>query len=487
MFILYSILASILYVLFLVFGLDEYYILELILFSLNILFYLFSDDQKAIRSKINLISPSNVLLFGLLVVNLQIIIDILFGLGTLGDYIGTLGSSRYTFPLLHLSLLSITSYLLGAYHGVLPRLKQARSDRDVSYDTSLWMFLMTSVFFIFLYKIDVDSFFWGRDYARSGAFDRKQNDYASFETLLNVLFVIYVSVRSIVFRRASYLKNKKLLLYLKSFPLLFWVVFISYLILRAMSGDRGFVIYNLILLFFGVSLAIQRRVSTYVLLFALFLGVSLTVFLGITRSQRGSVSFLDRIEYALDDFKGSPTRDTSPPTILSGTQELARSVKCNYIAMDAIQGDGVNYTLGRYSLFGVLTSLPGSYTIMSLLGVNPRDYLSAEFITINGLGHRYDLGLGTSAFAEFYLEFGILGLLGGFYLLGWLFKVVDHVLTSSFQYQAWVYVFVLSLSSISIYIPRHSFAQAVGTAIYAVIIFLLISTLASLFFKKNGE
>lgn len=443
----------------------------LILTILQIVMYIKQGLRNNRQLYANWINPSNLVLIALLIVNFQTIINVLVGYDDFSAYVRSGNADSYLGSLTCLSALSIDAYLVGLTFRT--RQKETTPKEDNFQWVWPWLVVVVGLFIWFYNCITVEEFLTGESYEGSGASNREAQSSAFPERLLNIAFIIYITLASIKMRRKQI---QGLTEYLFGINIIFWIVCGLYLILRLASGDRGPVIYNIILIFYGYILATGKHLKLRTLLILVIVGALGVTIVGKARQNVASSNFSDRLSEGYEDVL---TSDNDRGSIFMPTQELANSVNCNYIAVKDIQTEQTEIKWGQYTLFGIVTSIPGSYSLCKHIGIDAREYLSAEYITISRFGHKYFYGLGTTTFAEFYLDLGYFGILFGFLLLGYVFRRVDLILIKPYAYSAYFNIFAMSLASIAIYIPRFSLGQGLGKAFYTLIIYFIFR----IFFK----
>lgn len=246
-----------------------------------------------------------------------------------------------------------------------------------------------------------------------------------------------------------------------------------------LSGDRGPVLYSGCLVFYSYLMCTKYKFRLTTVLILIVSAALFTTILGIARDGDLNQSFIDRIENA------SSNSGDRKPSVLSATQELANSVNTEFIALKASEENNFKHTFGKYTFFALVGSIPGSSFILgNIFGIDMRDTMSSEFITIYHSGSAYGFGLGTSPMAEYYLEFGMIGVIIGFYFLGWLFNHLDHVVFgANAKTPIWLIIITLKLSSVAIYIPRSSVPSCISKALYTLIIFLALNFCFNLFHR----
>lgn len=472
LFIFFSIIYLIFYLIEPSYG--ESVSLIIFLFSILLYFYFLSKINKYIFK--NWLSPSNFLLLGLIIVNLQSLLNIYFEFGDVGLYLENPNYENIKAKILYLSLLGINFYLLGVMN--LKKRPQIKLGEIKIHILKPWPWLILLTFIYFFLNIDVASFLDGSIYRGSGAFDKEREDSEFAENLLNVFFTIYLGLYSY---NTIIKKNKlSILSFAFGISVIFWIPFIAYLILRAMSGDRGPVIYNALLLFYAYFICCKPQIKLFWFLTLFILGAFVISLLGTVRSLSSDIGFGEKVSTALE------MKDNRIPSISPPTQELANSIKCNFIAVSDIEEGITDYRYGLNTLYNISTAVPGSYTFSrEVLAIDPTEYSTSIYLTRSLQGYDYRYGLGMTTFSEFYLDGGLIGIIVGFFFLGLLFRFVDYIILSPNIYSIYIVLFALKLASISVYIPRSSMGYGISKGLYCVIVFFFFNYIFKLIKGKN--
>lgn len=445
------------------------------LVALSIVIY-FRCKKKEDKYTSNWLNPSYLLLFGILIVALQTILNVTVGLAPFSVYISE-SYEKYLTKATYIGFISVVTYLLGNCIKIRPI--QIKAKWRMNYALSPWLVLMVVFFSLFIIHIDIASFISGSTYAGSGAYNRVIESSGYYEQLLEVSFVIIVSI--VTYTNLGKTNKLKIREFLISFPIVFWIVLILYMLLRMLSGDRGPVLYSMCLILYSFLMCTKHRFSLITVVSLIVGAAFFTTLLGVVRNGNLNQSFWERVENA------SLVDNVKKPSVLSSTQELANSVNTEFIALSASEAPDFNHTYGKYTFYAIIGSIPGSsYVLTNFFGVNLRETMSSEFITVSHFGNNYRFGLGTSPMAENYLEFGILGIVLGFIFLGWCFNHLDYVVfRSDARTPLWLIIIALKLSSVAIYIPRSSVAGCISKALYTLIIFLVLNFVFQLFQRKR--
>lgn len=416
--------------------------------------------------------PSYLCLIGLVVVNIQFFADYAFGLSDLPDHLYP-GFSNYADKcffggLVFINVFVISNYV--SYHNF--KLIKTHAT-DCSTD-KIWLVLYLISFVIFLYNINIPQFLSGEIYLGSGSSDFN----AGISTSMESIFGTFIIILTAIYTKRLLSKNQKVSIsqFFKAFPLLFWIPFLSYLLLRLLSGDRGPVLYNGLLIFYSFSLCTKKLINVK-WAFPMIIGLAFIVtLLGVIRSRDTTLSYTEKIEASIQrygEIEGVRSATISPPT-----RELANSIRCNYIAVKDIEEGQTDLKYGKYIFLKCISSFPGAKkAYYKPLGLSAEDFSSAEYFTQSwNHGSNYSFGVGSSAFGEAYLDLNIFGVIIIALVLGWLFKMVDLGFTINIDLISLPILIVLfRVSMQSFYIARSSFSILLGSIIYTLIVFYVIN------------
>lgn len=457
------------------------HIIPLLLTFLLIILYLYSDNKIEQIRKSFWIRPSMLLLLSLVIVNLQIPINIFVGLGD-GSYY--LESSKYAIcsgEVLFFGCIGIISFIYGYHYRVLSKPHNNFGNICKS-PVLIWVLLSLLSFILWVINIDLNSFFTGMEYQGSGAADRVSSPFAIFETLLDCFITISFAV---ITKNNINRKNVKwsFFLYLKSIPMLLLLVIGFYMGLRTMSGDRGPVIYTGLMLFYSYVITTQKKIKLLVLVSMVIVGAFSLTLLNVVRNFRNpNETFSERLTRGLDEMGDNTEKRTISPF----THELAKSVNCNYIAVYDIDNNITTYKYGGYNISELLVAVPGMNRVFkTFFDIDLYKFNSNEYLTISCFGKNYLFGLGTTALADFYLDFGILGMILGMFLIGFIYKRVDYYINNPVS-NILLIICLLKFSSMSIYMPRASLSLILCRIFYILIIYYIFSRISLFFYTKKN-
>lgn len=456
------------------------YIIQLILF-----FKVSINEKNDLRNVY--IRPFFILLFSSLIVNLQSIINVLLDYGQFSDYNkGMRFLNPYMDRCLYIGLIELLLLTFGYinYHCFNKHYciksiysNSLKNTKYKKYCKLLFLLLFILSFIGFISTIDMVSFITGADYQNSGSAEREFKNYDYYETLLTVFMYIYISFMSFHVEKKISLSK-----FIRDMGFPFWIIFWSYLILRLFSGDRGPVMYSLLLIFFSYIFVSKKNFKLRTIVPLGVLGIFCISLLGIVRQQSSTLSFIDKVQssYKSVDSKNK-TKSISP-----FTQELAGSLDCTALALRGIDIESIHYGNGKYFSYTLISSVPGCNSIMRMFDkdFNYRDYQTSEIITKEWAGDKYPFGLGMTPIADIYIDFGILGILFLFPLFGMIYKNIDMKLYNRSPYISIPFlIFILYIASYSVYIPRSSFIFVFSKAFYAIIIYIILSSCIRIFMR----
>ncbi len=447
----------------------DVYKFMLLLFFIYLVFY-FRVGLVQNRSLFgSLVLSSYILLLSLLIVNLQTILNVLVGLAPITYYV----ESKYApffGKVFFIGIIAIASFMRGnlvTYSKKIPKIIKSRNDSSLL--RKMFVLLSCFSFVMFVVNIDVVEFLTGADYKGSGADSREISSSSYWEMLFDVFNTITIGLY-------TYSKRKEgvdnLWRYVKVFPIVFALANFLYMTLRMLSGDRGALIYTFLLFAFSYVFLKQKKIKNIVVIAFLLMGVFTISTLNIFRNLSSERDLADKIEYSLNE-RGN---ELEAKSISPSSQELASSILCNFIAIHDIEKDKTTFKMGEYNFFELFGSIPGSnFIYSSITGKSFFRNNTTEYITVSHSGKHYDIGLGTTAIADFYLDFGFIGVVLGFLLMGAVFKYIDIIINCNKENVGFIgLLMVLKIASMAVYIPRSSFSFVLSRAMYCVIVYSVL-------------
>src|SRR5690606_20135462 len=143
-----------------------------------------------------------------------------------------------------------------------------------------------------------------------------------------------------------------------------------------------------------------------------------------------------------------------PNSVMPFTKELAGSIRTVHIGIDAVP-EKYDFFYGLFTFQNFSLIIPGfNGFINNNLGINLEYLTSAKFLTFIDLGASATWGIGTSAVADVYLDFGVLGLILIFFFFGYFSRKIEvNVMVFSTIQVIPLIVYILYFG-FSIYISR---------------------------------
>ena len=246
-------------------------------------------------------------------------------------------------------------------------------------------------------------------------------------------------------------------------PYIFLFTLLIYLGIRLMSGDRGPVIYTVMAIILGYTYSTRLYFKKSIIIIIAVVGMTAVTVAGLSRAMV-STSLKDKLSFGIEAYQTVGNISVSPITM-----ELAGSIRCNQLALKDINMDNSDFHYGEFQLRYLGTILLTNRVVELLFPTKIENTSSADYLTIKHFeGNDVRFGLGSSCVADFYLDFGIIGILGGMFLVGIVFKKLDSVMVDERRKCTgflWVSL-LIGLGSFSIYLPRSVFLFLFRTPIY---------------------
>lgn len=420
-------------------------LLGLSLVATIIISIVFIYDQQHSIFKDKWIRPSNILFLGLLIVESQLVADVYFGLKKTGEFPLEFENTINLCAIL--AVVSYVAFLIGYRYGYRHLNKQNSRIKNSSYNIKLLPFVLLQILFLYLWisTVDIVALLTGIEYLENEGGGRVADYYEGLFTMATYAIPISISLNN----NGKIMSTKQ---YLFSFPLLSWVLLIAYLGLRLVSGDRGPVIYTLLIYFYSYIYLTKKNIRLF---YVLIMGASAAIIVSLIGIARSDLSngFSDSFKGAASSYQEGGRFGRK--TILPPTEELANSFLCNEIAIDEIYNKDKDFHYGTYQLSYFMNMIPFAPSFLrKTLKIKEKDLSSSNLITTSYLGDDPLYGLGTTSLADFFLDFGVWGVAIGFFVIGLLFVKVDYFIFFSTRISVVTAAAFFSLASKAIYIPR---------------------------------
>ena len=395
------------------------------------------------------IRPSILFLIGFFAVNFQYLADYRFGLKSDGSRMILIGEI-----LNHCMLLGVVGILSFVAGYVFKPIRENIPLNDtitygkVNIPTSFLVVLNVVVFVAFLLTIDIVSFVSGADYGNA---ERVNSHFEGLLYVSNALIVCNVCIKS-----AGQTTFKQ---YIKSFPTISLIVILLYMVMRLLSGDRGPFIYTMLLLVFGYAYSTRNKIKLRRVLIYLFSAAILISVVGIARSLELSQRFHQRMGSAFEMFtEEGRFGERGERTVSPLTEEMGFSFLVNQTDVNAIERKGEKLNYGLYTVTEVVSSIPFMPSFLqNTLGMPEEKFSSSGFANYHYFGgYERNWGIGTTIVGDFYLQFGVWGVLIGLFITGLFFRFLDINLycREKTLLGAYTILLVILFSAKSIYMPR---------------------------------
>lgn len=417
----------------------------LVLISL-VIYYKFSQNSPLSGFWIR---PSLLFLIGYLAVNFQYLADFRVGFKTLSSRM--IIHPEVLNHCLVLGVVGILAFVAGYVRNPINGFGKSfdiERSTPVQIPTTILTIFNVVIFLAFLATIDIVSFVTGADYGNQ---ERTNSQFEGLLYVSNALIVLSACLKS---SQESSLRQ-----YLKAFPVVSLGIIVVYMIMRLLSGDRGPFIYTALLLFFGYAYTTRIKISLSKVLVYVVSGMLLISLVGIARSMDTSAGFGERLSAAFDVFSsegrfaGSEDRSISPLT-----EEMGFSFFVNQTDVNAIEVKKEPLNYGLYTFTEIVSSFPFMPSFLqNTLGIPPEKFSSSGFANYHFFGgYERNWGIGTTVLGDFYLQFGVWGVLIGMFIAGIFLRFLDTTLyvRDKSMLGAFTVLLVILFSAKSVYMPR---------------------------------
>lgn len=440
---------------------------------LGLIYFIVTSQQRSGRGY--WIKPSYLFVIGFVAVNFQYLLDLRLGLKSLAStrflhetilnhcaVLGTIGLLSFSFGYGLKPLSNNGTVAAGAW-------KEYNNSRTNGVPTLL-IALQFVLFVWFLLSSNISSYIDGSDYEADSTSNAESLLY-----VVNALIIVLIS--------KQHSSQDSFVAFIKRMPIVSLIVFSVYIILRLMSGDRGPFVYSVLLLFWGYLYSSRKKIRGVVVVAGLFFGMLLITLVGIARGAMfvGS-SFGNRMAGAYEQYTDVGRFVNMEASVCPFTDELGYSFFVNQVDVYAVEVKGEKLHYFAYPFYSIISGIPFMPGIIQNgLGVDPVSFSSGGFANYQFFGG-YDRtwGIGTTILGDFYLSFGLLGVVLGLLLTGYILRYFDDVILGKNREEVGLYelLFVLLFASKSIYMPRASLLLDMPRFVWGVIILSVVSTLS---------
>lgn len=361
---------------------------------------------------------------------------------------------------LYFSTIGLISFFLG-YILHIPKVPKYFFKSDLNRIVSTEYLYYLAPIFLVGYFLTVDKLYLAGYYGSVGMGQTAAYFILLFQVVVYGI-IIQNSLNAIILRN----KPKSFLEYVhyQGYSLLF--VILVYFVSVIISGDRGPIIYFSLAYVAGYIYVTKKRVTLKHALITLVIGASFITILGIVRSMDKSLSFKERLVLSIS-FDQERTKSVMPYT-----SELAGSIRTLHAVTDYVP-EYHPHTYGRFQLQQVIVSIPFSNRLTTMIWGDHYRYRSpASFATWVIQGDTPSSGVGTTCIADFYVEFGLIGVIIGMFLLGYFIRFSEVIFFHHALPKLFPLIFSFVYLSDAIYIARSSALFGFRTVVW---IYVLLS------------
>lgn len=321
----------------------------------------------------------------------------------------------------------------------------------------------------------------GASYLGSGDYELAVDSGSYAELLYSI--ISYVLFTTILLQHNNNVETS-VSSFFKILPTTNLIICILYVCVKLLSGDRGGAVTTIVIMTFLYLQLSRKHIKVIWVLGGLFLGSVLISAIGIGRGYGDSLSFDQKLalglagEYAYE-------KDVYP-SVLSSTQELASSVFCTQIALDDTINLNKEIHNGTFHMCYILECIPfiGSKIINEVLNIPRNEKSSSAYVTMKYLGNYPTYGLGTNLTADFYLDFGIIGVIICMFFIGGIYKRIDYIFAHQNIRSVFEACLFIVLTASSINLPRGYFMFYVRNVLFVFIIYSTINYLCKQTIKR---
>lgn len=427
------------------------------------------------RFKDSIVRPVLIFIIGFLITNCQCYIDLILNNIT-ENYWAFISSNTINKGAL-LTAISLTAFSISYFGCNVGKTKIycVEEDKQSKGDLKIFAYLQLLAFMWWLVTLP-QGFITGQFYLSSGAHDADTTSYPI------MLFKIaqFASLTSFI---KSNPKITNFIEYVRAIPKIVLVTSFLFMAILIMAGDRGGAIYTLVLYSFCYIFITKYKPRIIIIIPVILLSAFLMTSVKYGRQFGNEKTFTEKITYL---YQNQEVLEDVGASFSPYTAELANSVSCTHVAINDIQNKGKSFHFGAFHICYVLQTIPflGSIIIDSL-NIPTINRSSSLYITTSFYGKDFTSGLGTSLIADYYLEFGVLGILLEFLILGYVFSKIDIYFNKypSNIVPWWIIILILYFSATSISIPRGYIFATVRTIVYLFLYYFIIRNIIVKNFK----
>lgn len=445
---------------------DKLTISFMLIVNFTALFFFLTKKENFRPLKKQYLRPSYLFILGFCITYFQYYLDIIFEYTTSDFYII---DKKYLVKALALITIAFNFYMIG-YNICLNSIASFINTKKPPFVNIKYLTIVAFLLLVIFYAtVDIN-------YLAGGYPEYSKGVVAGPLSFLFENLIIAILVLKSNMIRSNNTKSTGVLTTIIKFKYEILTIMI-YLISFILSGERDIFVFLCLALITSIFYSSGAKFKLSYLIVGLIAGGTILSIIGIARMSGSSDSISSKVTSLNEGLSQGNTHES----IFSPTAELAGSGRIVTLSVKYID-EGLPHTKGLFMLLDTLLIFPGLKTyFMNLFDIPSSMSSSADYLTFLYLGRNADYGIGTSSISDTYIDFGLIGVIVIFFLIGFLSRKFDIILNSDLAVKLIYLILTFLFISYSIFLSRSSLLYFLSRLFY-VGIFVLF---AYKFFRTN--
>lgn len=437
------------------------YVIFIILF-----FILRKEDVSNLDGQ--MVKHSSIFLLGFIIVHFQFYLDFVLGFLSKSDFRIWI-EHKVVLKSFILSICGLLSFLIG--YEIVKTNKLAKHIEDIKENFSTSFLSYFSLIFLLAFYATVDPRYLLGFYGQVEL--SPEANYAQFGFQVVTFAVLIQNVRNAFGKENTNTITFKKYIFSTQGSFISSIILI-YLLSVLLSGDRGPLISMSLCYLAGYLFLTKFKFKKPIFFGGILLGAFLVTMLGQVRLMDKNISFVERLIMAISgEGVVSPVIGESR-SILPQTKELATSVRTLHLATSYVP-ENHNFMYGRFQVQQILGIIPFGTEFKNLLfdDLSYQYTGSGQFVTWVEQGDRRFYGLGTTCIADFYLDFGLFGVIFGMFFFGIMIRKSELAIYENRLPSISLHVFSFVYLAFSLYISRSTVLFNLKLCAFIIIVMIL--------------